>query len=631
MSARGYLPLSEYGLLGNGQGAALLARDGSIDWACFPRFDSPAVFSRILDEDRGGFWQIAPEEGRSTATFSYLGATAVLETVYESASGIARVVDAAPAPSGRSPGSLLIRVCEGLGGTAELTSVFEPRFDYGAREPVLAPVAQEALRAQGAGDMELLLLSSVGQQDREAHFSLEPGERAIFVLAWGHEGDSFRLSDALASLEKTEAWWNEWAGACAYAGPYREPVVRSAVTLKLLTYLPSGATVAAPSMSLPEILGGSANWDYRYAWLRDSSLVQRAWLALGQEDEAAAFFDWICARVGHPSVPEDGLRVMYDVDGGSDHAERELHHLSGYAESRPVRVGNDACRQTQLDVYGDVFDCFAHAPARDRRDRIELWTAFRPLADWICAHWSDSDHGIWEVRGEQRHYVYSKVKAWVALDRAVRSARDFELDADTRRWSRTTDEIRDTVLRRGWSDRLGAFKQSFEDEAVDAANLLIPLSGFIPAHDRRALMNLQQIEERLRFGDLVYRRVPDPHPDESEEGAFTICSFWIADALAAAGRMEEAGELFESLLSRASPLGLYSEEVDPAGGRALGNLPQAFTHAALVSTAITTLDGSGRLAPPEGGEPGETEQTRGRGTVPRQPEQAAASPTLPVE
>lgn len=583
MSDRPYQALAEYGLIGDCHGAALLSRDGSIDWACLPRFDSPAAFARILDRRRGGFWQIAPTSDRCLSSMRYLERTAVLETEHRTSEGAVRFRDAIlPPDHDRSP-STLVRVCEGLSGRVELASVLEARFDYG-RSDARVEAAGNAVRIAG-GDLELLLASSIAQQGREARFVLEAGERAAFLLSWG--GTTPQLAEAESLLDETAAWWRRWCEGCIYEGPYEEQVMRSAITLKLLSYRPSGAIVAAPTTSLPEEIGGERNWDYRYAWLRDASIVLYALLGTGQRSEGHPFLDWICARVcDDPEVERSGLRIMYDVEGGSDLEERELEHLDGYRGSRPVRVGNGAARQLQLDVYGEVLDCYSMCCAWGREDIVRLWPHFAGLADWVCDHWRERDHGIWEVRGGPRHFVYSKVMAWVALDRALRTAERMSLSGNLARWRREAEAIRRAVLEQGWSERLGSFKQSFEDELLDASNLLIPLVGFLPPDDPRVRSNLERTRAGLSHDGLLYRYLDAPEGVGGSEGTFAICSFWLVNALAQAGRHAEAVELFERLLGHLSPLGLLSEEIDGQTGELLGNFPQGFSHAGLISAAV---------------------------------------------
>src|SRR5918995_1073452 len=356
-AARPYQPLADYGVIGDFRTAVLVSRDGSIDWACLPRFDSPSVFGRIIDRHAGGFWQLVPHGDHVSAELRYVDDTAILETVHESAGGTARVTDLMVPPSQGDGPCILVRTCEGLAGSISLNSTFEPAFGYGGEPARIEPFGENGLLASAPNGPELRLVSTVDQRDREAVVALAPGERATFVLAVG--GEPPRLAEAEAAAEQAAGWWRSWCKGVEYSGPYRDQVVRSAIVLKLLSHSQTGAMVAAPTTSLPEVVGGERNWDYRYTWLRDSSLSLYAWYAIGLRAEGDAFFDWICERVGDPEVESAGLKVMYDLDGGSDHAEHELERLEGYRESRPVRIGNAACEQVQLDVYGDVLDCFA--------------------------------------------------------------------------------------------------------------------------------------------------------------------------------------------------------------------------------------------------------------------------------
>lgn len=585
-----YPPLADLALIGDCKTAALVARDGSIEWACVPRFDGDAVFARLLDDARGGSWLLAPVEPYAS-TFAYVGRSAVLETEHRTAGGAVRVRDVLVPPLDGDPPGLLVRVAEGLAGSVELASVLDPRPRFGLVDAVFEPLGDDALLISGS-DSELRLVSTIGQRGREKRFVLEPGERAGFLLGWGE--DPPRAEAAFGLVEETLAWWEAWAGGVAYSGPFAAAVARSAITLKLCTHMTTGGIVAAPTSSLPELIGGEKNWDYRYTWLRDAALALYAFLATGLQTEGDGFFDWICARVGETRLDEgEGLRIMYDVDGGSDHHEETLPHLEGYRRSSPVRIGNAACTQTQLDVYGDVLDCFSTSFVWGRSDKLELWEDYRPLADWICIHWEEADSGIWELRGDDRHYVYSKVMAWVALDRAIRTAESKGLPGNLERWRINAALIHASVLEHGWSDELGGFKQAYDVACLDASALLVPLVGFLPSDDARVVSNLERTLDELGTDGLMYR-FGGGVPGEGEgEGAFALCSFWLVNALAAAGRVDEAAEVFERVLARRSPLGLLSEEIDPGSGELLGNYPQAFVHAGLLSAAVNLARAGG--------------------------------------
>lgn len=517
----------------------------------------------------------------------YVERTAVLETEHHTAAGRVRVRDALVPVEGSESQSAIVRVCEGLEGRIEMASIIDPRPDYSRFPAVVEPAGRGQLKLRH-GEADLRVLASIEQAVAETRFTLEPGGKAAFVLAYGEP--PARPAQAESLLEATAAWWRDWCRSCAYAGPYRDAVERSAITLKLLSHRPSGAIIAAPTTSLPEEIGGERNWDYRFAWLRDASLTLYALLGTGQRREAHPFLDWICARVceNPEEVARSGLRIMYAVDGGPVPEERILEHLEGYRGSRPVRIGNAAAHQLQLDIYGEVLDCFLMCSSWGREDIVRLWPHFARLADWVCDHWHEPDNGIWEVRGGLRHFVYSKVMAWVALDRALRVAESLGLEGDLGRWRRHAGALRVTVLEQGWSDRLGAFKQSFEDERLDASNLLLPLVGFLPADDPRALSNLERIRAELSNNGLLYRYLDAPDGVAGGEATFAICTFWLVIALAQAGRQEEALELFEHALSYASPLGLFSEEIEPETGELLGNFPQGFSHSGLISAAVTS-------------------------------------------
>jgi len=578
MAARPFQPLEDYGIVGDCSSAALVARDGSVDWACLREPHAPSLFGRLLDRAAGGSWSIGPPGARTESTMRYLERTAILETVHASAEGTVRVRDAMLPPGGDRPRAL-VRVVEGLTGKTTLVSLLDPRPGYGIEDATFESDAEGVLHVAG-----VRLVSTIGQRESDAEFTLEPGERAAFVLGWSDELP--RPADAEALLDETERWWLDWAQTCGYSGPFEEAVVRSAITLKLLTHEPSGAIVAAPTTSLPERVGGDLNWDYRYTWLRDAALTLYALYALGLRNEGDPFFDWICDRVSAARASGDGLAVVYDVHGGTDLAESELAHLEGYRGSKPVRIGNDAHGQVQLDIYGEVLDCFASAEAWGRSDKLDLWADYCELANFVCDHWEEGGNGLWEKRGENEHYVYSMAMAWVALDRALRVAREHGLGGDLERWATNAATIRALVLERGWNEELGAWKQSFETDELDASNLLLPLVGFLPPDDPRVRSNLERTLAELAADGLLHRNV-------GAEGSFTICSLWCVSALVLDGRDDKALELFEQVLAVRSPLGLLSEEVEDGTGALIGNFPQAFTHAALISAAVNLARGAG--------------------------------------
>jgi len=583
----GYRPINEYGLIGDCRTAALVGPDGSIDWFCWPRFDSDAVFARLLDAERGGAWRVAPVDAQGDGTMRYRPETAVLETEHRTRAGAVRVLDAAPAPEFRRGHTRILRLVEGQEGEVELESFMDAKPAFGQVDVrTLASDTVAELSADGffgrlgvAGDG--IRVEDAGTAIRH-RFSVRPGERVALMLVCG-EG-VHPACDVAEAIEDCERWWRDWCDGFVYDGEHRDIVLRSAIALKLLTHEPTGAIVAAPTASLPEDIGGVRNWDYRYTWLRDASLTVDALLSAGQHDVAEPFMQWVCDRVGDVDDVED-LRIMYAVDGSSDIEERILEQFEGYRQSRPVRIGNAAVDQLQLDVFGEVLNCLAVCEAHGLKITDRVWPDFRRVVDWIADNWQRPDNGIWEVRAGRRHFVFSKVMAWAALDRgATIGARRGERDADG--WRAEADKLHAEVLDRGWSDRLGAFKQSYEDDVLDAANLQIPLLGFLSPEDDRVHGTIDATLRELTTSGLVYRYRGTDDGLAGTEGTFTIATFWLVSALAVCGRAEEAREIFEKALGFAGPLGLYAEEIDPVGGVALGNYPQAFTHIGLIAAAM---------------------------------------------
>lgn len=580
-----FLPLEDYALVGDCSTSALIGRNGSLDWMCVREPHATPVFGRLLDRSLGGTWKLAPSEDHNS-TFRYLARSAVLETTHVSADGTVRVRDAMLPPGGDRPRAL-VRVVEALAGRTTLVSSFDPRAGYDSEVGALEPDAEGVLHAHG-----MRLVSTIEQRERDAEFTVETGDRASFVLGWSDE--LARPADADALLDETLRWWDDWTQTCGYTGPFEDAVVRSAITLKLLTHEPSGAIVAAPTTSLPELVGGDLNWDYRYTWLRDAALTLYALYALGLRDEGDPFFDWICARVSAARESGKGLAVMYDVHGNTDLEEEELPELEGYRGSQPVRIGNAAHGQVQLDIFGEVLDCFASAEAWGRGDKLDLWDDYASLANWVCDHWEGGGSGLWEKRGAREHYVYSLAMAWVALDRTQRVAREHGLAGDVERWASNAEAIRTLVLEQGWNEELGAWKTSVESPELDASNLLLPLVGFLPPDDPRVRSNLERTRADLSLDGLLHRNL-----DEAE-GSFTICSLWCVSALTLDGRYDDAVELFQLVIDRASsPLGLLSEEVEDGTGALVGNFPQAFTHAAVISAAVNLARAAGIGDAPE--------------------------------
>ena len=595
---RDYRPIRDYALIGDAHSAALISSDGSLDWLCWPRFDSPAVFCRLLDKEKGGHFSVRPAGARAAATRSYVAGTNVLETVFSTDGGRVRLADLMPVERlteshvGEDIEShyRVLRLVECLSGEAEVEVSFRPTFDFARAQTVIEVMDGGAVARAGGVTIALSCPAKFSLDDTGAavgSFRLEAGARAWVAITYSSDGDAAGLSvapaDAERELEMTLDYWREWRDTCAYTGPYAEVVRRSALVLKLLTYEPTGAIIAAPTASLPEEVGGVRNWDYRFTWLRDSSLILYALQLLGYYEEATDFFEWL-ERLCIPCGNE--LQIMYAVDGGSRLPERTLDHLEGYRGSRPVRVGNAAVGQKQLDVYGEVIDAAHLYHERTRQPvRPELWEVLSHLADEAAARWREPDQGIWEVRGGPRHFLYSKLLCWTALDRAARMSARWRLPGDVRRWEGAREEVRRAILSEGYNKEVGAFTQAFGSTALDASALVIPQLGFLPATDPRVRSTVEKIGESLTSHGLVYRYLTDDGLPGGE-ATFALCSLWLVDCLAQQGRVDEARELFELVAGYANDLGLLAEEIDPASGELLGNFPQGFTHLGLIRSAL---------------------------------------------
>lgn len=573
--------------------AALVSRDGSIDWLCWPRFDSPACFAALLGGDEHGRWKIAPCGEVKASRRRYREGTLILETEIETREGVVVLIDFMALRNGHPD---LTRIVEGRRGDVPLRMELIMRFDYGSTVPWVRRT-DGGLRAS-AGPDTLHLFTDVdvhGEDFRTvADFTVGAGQRRVFQLRWSptFAGAVPEREDALASLARTEQWWRRWYRACSYQGRWAEAVRSSELTLKALTYAPTGAIVAAATTSLPEELGGVRNWDYRYCWLRDATFTLYAFLVGGYVDEAAAFREWLINAVaGKP----DQLQIMYGVAGERRLPELELPWLPGYEGSRPVRIGNAAHQQHQLDVYGEVMDALLLARRQGVPPSENAWRVQRATMRFVEANWSEPDDGIWEVRGGKRHFTHSKVMAWVAADRAVKSVEEFGVVGDVTMWRRLRDEIHADVCAQGFDSELGAFVQSYGSKEPDASLLVLPMMGFLPATDPRMLGTVRLIEERL-VEDGFVRRYSTHATDDGlpgGEGAFLLCTFWLADNLALQGRQEEAEELFERLLAIRNDVGLLAEQYDPAARRLVGNFPQAFSHVGLINTARNLARGGG--------------------------------------
>jgi GH15 family glucan-1,4-alpha-glucosidase len=634
--SRTYVPIISYGVVGDCHSAVLIAPDGSVDWGCLPDFDSPAIFCRVLDAQRGGYFQIAPTDRTIPGSQRYLQGSNVLQTRFASMAGEMVLTDFMPVgtlnawpyerKSNREDSfcQCLVRIVECTHGELAVTMTLKVSPHYAAvpGEITLVPDNKGVLVSGGEQHVGLSIIGtdlqpsfslSITQDADEQHQSviaevtLCEGERLIFALGIDRSATAaYRLVEKElprrnfdAELAHTLHCWRQWIRGCTYQGPYAEWVQRSALALKMMTYAPTGAIVAAPTTSLPEGLGGSRNWDYRFTWLRDATFTLYAFNVLGFTDEARAFTYWL----RNLSYTEGGgLQIMYGIRGERDLPEQELAHLSGYCNSRPVRIGNGAAGQKQLDVFGEVLDCI-HLYRRQGGferygEKLEgpLWDMMCVLIEYVCTHWHEPDNGIWEVRGGVRHFVYSKVMCWVALDRGIRAAQQLNLEADLPRWLMIRDQIRADILVHGYNTTIGAFTQSYDDTALDAVALLLPLVGFIPVDDPRMRSTVERIMEKLTDErGFVYRYLSDDGL-EGEEGTFTMCTFWLVDNLAMQGRVAEARSLFERLLMYAGQLGLFSEEIDTENNIALGNYPQAFTHIALVNSVLNLRKAEIRMA-----------------------------------
>jgi GH15 family glucan-1,4-alpha-glucosidase len=584
--ARG-LPVEGYALIGDTHTAALAGRNGSIDWLCLPRFDSGACFAALLGGEQHGFWRIAPVGGADRVARRYRGETLVLETEFSTPDGVVRLVDCMPR---RSDHASVVRVVEGVAGQVAMRMDLVIRFDYGWVVPWMSRAGDHLHGVAGPDSICLATpVQTRGENFRTiAEFGVGPGERVPFVLSWHPrfaEGNCG--SDALRAIAVTEAWWREWSGRCTYQGRWRDAVVRSLITLKALTYEPTGGIVAAATTSLPEDLGGARNWDYRYCWLRDAAFTLDALLRAGYGEEARAWRDWLLRVVaGDPAQ----LQIMYGPAGERRLTELELGWLPGYEGSRPVRIGNAASAQVQLDVYGEVMDALHQARLAGMVPDPTAWALQQVLAEHVEERWSEPDEGIWEVRSGRRHFTHSKVMAWVAIDRAVQAAERFGLPGPVRRWRVLRKRMHEQIRQRAVDPARGCFVRAYGSTELDASLLLLPLVGFLPPGDPRMLRTLEAIQDDLCEDGFVRRyRTDDQGAADGlagGEGAFLACSFWLVDNLALAGRREQAEQLFERLLDLRNDVGLLSEEYDPSRKRLVGNFPQAFSHVGLVNSAF---------------------------------------------
>lgn len=580
-------PIEDYALIGDCTTAALVSRAGSIDWLCWPRFDSPACFAALLGTPEHGRWLIAPEAAPVRTERRYRDGSLVLETLFTTGDGEAAVIDFMPVDAQESS---VIRIVEGRRGRVPMSMELAIRFDYGAAVPWVTRMAGgQAVRAIAGPDM-IVLRADVELAGRGlttvSTFSVGEGERVRFVLTYGpsHRDIPFAL-DVRAALDVTEGFWRNWSSRCTYKGEWEAEVRRSLLTLKALTYRPTGGMVAAPTTSLPERLGGSRNWDYRFCWLRDATITLFAMLHCGYLDEAAAWRDWLHRSIA--GSPEQ-LQPLYGLHGERRLDEWVADGLPGYQGALPVRIGNAARGQVQLDVYGELLNAM-HLSTKSRLDHVqETWALQVNIIEHLAVIWTEPDRGIWEIRGEPRHFTFSKIMAWVAFDRGIRSAEEFGLEAPVADWRALRDEIHASVCEHGFNETKNAFVQSYGGDLLDGSLLLLPLVGFLPAKDPRVLGTTAAIERELMRDGLVARYQTRSGVDglPAGEGMFLACTFWLADCMALQGRTGEARALFTRLLALCNDVGLLSEEYDTSAGRLCGNFPQAFSHVALIGTAL---------------------------------------------
>ena len=598
-----YPLIADHGLIGDLQTSALVATDGTVDWFCAPRFDSPSIFGSLLDHENGGHFRLRPTAAAFTSKQLYFPDSAVLVTRFMTDAGVGEIVDFMPVTGAvATDRHQLVRMLRCVRGQMAFTLEIAPRFDYG-REPHKVHLTDDGAVFEGASTSLTLHLirepedEQVGrlrideEDDLQAELTLRAGQMRGVVLETGTAGPirQVRVEEARRLFEETVDFWESWLGQSTYRGRWREELNRSAITLKLMTYAPTGGLVAAPTAGLPEQVGGERNWDYRYTWVRDASFSVYALLGLGFRDEAAALGLWLRDRVDEQAGGEGGpLKIMYRVDGSSDLVEEELSHWEGYRGSSPVRIGNGAADQLQLDIYGEAIDSIYFADQHGMKAAHHGWTRISELLNWVTDNWDQPEEGIWETRGGRQDFTYGRLMNWVALDRGIRLATEHGRPAPVERWRSQRDAIYEQVMERGWSPRRKAFRQHYETDVLDASLLRMSSVGFISPTDPMWLSTLDAMDEELVTDSLVYRYDPNASPDglRGSEGTFSLCTFAYVDSLARAGRVDQARITFEKMLTYANHLGLYSEEI-ALNGEQIGNFPQAFTHLALIDAAIT--------------------------------------------
>ncbi len=596
-----YPNIADHGLIGDLQTAALVTTDGTVDWFCCPRFDSPSVFGSLLDADKGGYFRIAPDRDDYVTRQLYFPDTAILITRFMTPDGVGELLDFMPITVGRATDRhRLVRMLRVARGTMRFKMELQPRFDYGRAKHKIEITEHGAVMR--SADMELTLHTVAGRESGvrnealrrdgnglTATRTLREGETGGVVLeSMGGQPKLLRASEITKLSDDTAQFWRNWVSKSTYTGRWRDMVARSAMTLKLLTYAPSGAPVAAVTAGLPEQVGGERNWDYRYTWIRDGSFSIYALLGLGYLDEAIAFGGWLRQRAtesaGNGASP---LKIMYRVDGSSDLTEEILKHFEGWRGSRPVRIGNGAADQLQLDIYGEAMDAVFLGDSHGMPIPHQGWLAVANMVDWVADNWDQPDEGIWETRGGRKDFTYGRFQCWVALDRGIRLAERHGRPAKIAEWSMERDRIYNQIMSRGWNSKTKAFTQHYESEVLDSSLLMMPLQGFVSPFDPMWLSTLDAMDDKLVSDSLVYRYNPSASPDglSGGEGTFSLCTFWYVDALARAGRLDDAALTFEKMHTYANHVGLYSEEIGLTGEQ-LGNFPQAFTHLSLINAAI---------------------------------------------
>jgi len=587
--------IEDYALVGDTSSCALVSTSGSLEWLCFPRFDSPASFASLLDSETAGRWSIHPAESAQVSR-RYVGDTLILETTFETDEGAVALTDCLPIELGFAPREprtiaeehVVVRQVRGVRGRVEMRMHYAPKFDYGSISPWFR-TGDGVVEAVGGPDALDLIASvdlAVGAESVTASFAVEEGQTESFLVAYHpsyRPAHSWKAMDCDALLANTARFWEEWAARCTYQGRWRPEVMRSLLTLKALTFAPSGGVVAAATTSLPEKIGGPRNWDYRYCWLRDATFTLDILLEKGYTEEAAGWRDWLLRAVA--GDPQD-LQIMYGLLGERRLHEIELDWLAGFEGSRPVRIGNAAFQQFQLDVYGEVLDALYSARRAGIEASADAWKLQESLVDFVCKKWREPDEGIWEVRSGRRHFVHSKVMAWVAVDRAIKTVEEFGREGEVANWRKTREAIRSEIMERGVTN--GRFKRAYDDDTLDASLLMLPLVGFIEAGDDVMRSTIEAIERELVSDGFVHRYRTEVVDDglEPGEGTFLMCSFWLVDCLVLLGRHDDALALFDRLIAIRNDVGLLGEQYDPHERRMLGNFPQAFSHVALIASAV---------------------------------------------